>query len=161
MDVDDLNSLHDIYQSLESTEPTPAEYMLQYLWRDLTSSFDIIGPYFSLRSTINNTTVIETLLETMRVFNNYNFKTIGVLCDGARSNMAAIKLLSNGKVAAYGTSDVYTSKHEVKPWFQNPFDPDIDVFFVICPSHQVQHHLYVYTFNPLHLLRFFFEQFEI
>ena len=75
--------------------------------------------------------------------------------------LSAIKLLSNGKVGAYGTCDDDTNKHEVKPWFQNPFDPDIDVFFVICPSNQVQHHLYVYTFNPLHHLSFLFEQFEI
>ncbi len=48
MDEDEMNNLHDIYRSLESKEPTPAEYMLQFLWRDLTSSYDIIGPYFSL-----------------------------------------------------------------------------------------------------------------
>lgn len=145
MDEDEMNNLHDIYRSLESREPTPAEYMLQFLWRDLTSSYDIIGPYFSLRSTINHSIVIDTLLETMRAFNNYNFKTICVVCDGASSNMAAIKLLSMDKVGAYGTSGDDTNKHEVKPWFQNPFDPAIDVFFVICPSHQVLHLLSIFS----------------
>lgn len=75
----------------------------------------------------------------MQAFNNYNFRTICVVCDGASSNMAAIKLISMDKVGAYGTSDDGTNKHEVKPWFQNPCDPTIDFFFVICPSHQVLH----------------------
>lgn len=137
MSVDDMCNLHDLYQDLDSSEPVPAEYMLQILWRDFTSHFDVIGPFYSFKSTIDSKVVIETLFETMRVFNNHGFKTIAVACDGASSNMAAIKLLTTGKRGAFGCSDDGDSDHKVEPWFKNPFSPDLDVFFIICPSHQV------------------------
>eukprot|EP00794_Sanderia_malayensis_P001108 gene1108-455_t len=104
MSEDEMCSLHDIYKNLDSVEPVAAEYMLQYLWRDLTSDFDVIGPFYSFKATIDNTIVIETLLETMRSFHNYGFKTTSVVCDGASSNMAAIKLLTTGKRGAFGVS---------------------------------------------------------
>ena len=38
--------LHLLYTSLGSEEePKQASYMLQFLWRDLTSEYDIVGPY--------------------------------------------------------------------------------------------------------------------
>ena len=83
MNEDEMHSLHDIFQCIHSSEPVPSEYILQFSWRDLTSYFDIIGPFFSLKSTINHPIVIETLLETMRVFENYGFTTSCVVCDGA------------------------------------------------------------------------------
>ena len=111
--------------------------MLQFLWRDFTSHFDVTGPFYSFHSTIDSKIVIETLFETMRVFRNHGFKTIAVVCDGASSNMAAIKLLTTGKRGAFGFSDDNSKKHAVEPWFKNPFAPDLDVFCIICPSHQV------------------------
>ncbi len=107
------------------------------MWRDLTSDFDVIGPFYSFKETIDNTIVIETLFQTMRLFHNYGFKTNSVVCDGASSNMAAIKLLTTGKRGAFGVSDDQTAKHKVEPWFKNPFDSDLNVFCIICPSHQV------------------------
>eukprot|EP00794_Sanderia_malayensis_P006654 gene6654-7400_t len=138
MSEDEMCSLHDIYKNLDSVEPVAAEYMLQYLWRDLTSDFDVIGPFYSFKATIDNTIVIETLLETMRSFHNYGFKTTSVVCDGASSNMAAIKLLTTGKRGAFGVSDDPMAKHHVEPWFENPFDSDLKVFCIICPSHQLK-----------------------
>ena len=137
MSVEEMCNLHDLYQDLDSSEPVPAEYMLQFLWRDFTSHFDVIGPFYSFDSTIDSKIVIETLFETMRVFRNHGFKTIAVVCDGASSNMAAIKLLTTGKRGAFGFSDDNSKKHAVEPWFKNPFAPDLDVFCIICPSHQV------------------------
>lgn len=44
----DMSSLQDIYTSLSSEqEPQQATYMLQFLWRNLTSKFDVMGPYYS------------------------------------------------------------------------------------------------------------------
>ena len=43
----DQASLLDIYQVLEDDKRTKmTNYILQFLWRDLTSGFDIVGPYF-------------------------------------------------------------------------------------------------------------------
>ena len=39
------------------------------------------------------------------MFHNHGFKTIAVVCDGASSNMAAIKLLTTAKRGAFGFSD--------------------------------------------------------
>ncbi len=144
MNEDEMHNLHDISRSIHSSEPVPTEYILQFLWRDLTSNFDIIGPFFSLNSTINHPVVIETLMETMRVFENYGFTTSCVVCDGASSNLAAIKLLTAEKRGAYGKTSDNPDKHAIKPWFTNPFNPKIDVFCVICPSHQVSGFCYFF-----------------
>lgn len=137
MNEKEMHNLHDIFQTLQSTDPVPAEYILQFLWRDITSSYDIIGPYFSLKATIDHPVVVETLMETMRALSNLGLKTACVVCDGASSNLAAIKLLTCGQKGAYGVSTDAFDKHRVQPCFRNPFDPEIDIFFVICPSHQV------------------------
>ena len=42
----EMSSLHDIKSHNDDTETEHTFYILQFLWRDLTSSFDIIGPYF-------------------------------------------------------------------------------------------------------------------
>ncbi len=102
----------------------------------MTSKFDVIGPYYSLSSTLNHHTIIQTLFDTMRVFHNHGFKTSAIVCDGASCNLAAIKLLTTGNRGAYGVSNE-PDKHKVEPWFKNPFDPERNVYFVICPSHQV------------------------
>ena len=47
MNPEDMSSLHDIYASLGDGQPKQASYMLQFVWRDLTYSFDIIGLYYS------------------------------------------------------------------------------------------------------------------
>ena len=45
MTYEDMACLHDVYQTLdEKTQSTT--YIMQFLWRDLTSSFDIVGPYY-------------------------------------------------------------------------------------------------------------------
>ena len=137
----EMKGLHDIYANLSSGEPLPAEYVLQFLWRDLSSDFDVIGPYFNLKSTIDHKIVIETVFETMEAFHFFGFKTNALVCDGASSNLAAIKLLCTGKRGAFGTSDNIQDLYAVAPWFANPFDPTITVYCIICPSHQVSVHL--------------------
>ena len=48
MDHHYMCSLADVYQCLESDKASQTSYILQFLWRDLTSSFDIVGPYFQV-----------------------------------------------------------------------------------------------------------------
>ena len=48
MSEEEMKGLHDIYQDMSSDKLLPAEYVLQYLWRDLTSNYDIIGPLVKL-----------------------------------------------------------------------------------------------------------------
>ena len=47
MAADDMVSLHDVYEELKAPKAVKASCIMQFLWRDLTSNFDVIGPYFS------------------------------------------------------------------------------------------------------------------
>lgn len=48
MSPDEMSSLHDAYQLVdEMSASKQTSYILQFLWRDLTSSFDVVGPYFT------------------------------------------------------------------------------------------------------------------
>ena len=123
MTEDEFHNLHDVFQTLQSTDPVPAEYTLQFLWRDMTSSYDIIGPYFSVKATVDHPIVVKTLMETIRAFSNFGLKTACVVCDGASSNLAAIKLITSGERGAYGVSADASDKHRVQLCFKNPFDP--------------------------------------
>ena len=41
-------SLHDVFQLFDKDHHTKqTSYILQFLWRDLTSSFDIVGPHYT------------------------------------------------------------------------------------------------------------------
>lgn len=42
----EMSSLANIYQTLDQDTATQTSYILPFLWRDLTSDFDIIRPYF-------------------------------------------------------------------------------------------------------------------
>ena len=55
MTPDDLASLQDIYQLIEcDTKTQQTSYIMQFLWRDLTSGFDVVGPYFTSSKTFEN-----------------------------------------------------------------------------------------------------------
>ena len=48
MTAEDMSSLIDVYQLLQKPKvAAQTSYILQFLWRDLTSNYDIIGPYFN------------------------------------------------------------------------------------------------------------------
>ena len=49
-----LSSLADIFRFLENDNVEQTSYILQFLWRDLTSEFDIIGPYFTCSKSLES-----------------------------------------------------------------------------------------------------------
>ncbi|XP_014669634.1 PREDICTED: uncharacterized protein LOC106810714 [Priapulus caudatus] len=129
----ELTSLHDIYQTLDPQQKvSPAQNILQFLWRDLTSSFDVIGPYYATESALDTRLTTATLLETMRIFEAHGFHVSGVVFDGASTNLATVKLLTTGKRGPY------QQPYDIQPWFTNPYRPQVKVHFVICPSHQLK-----------------------
>lgn len=103
MTSDDQASLHDIYQFLSDANAQQTSYILQFLWRDLTSSFDIIGPYYTAAGSLESKFVLACVYETIRLFHMHGLKTSVLVCDGASSNLAAIK-------ASHGHSGVYRFK---------------------------------------------------
>lgn len=136
---EDMSSLQDIYASVGSEQgPQQATYMLQFLWRDLTSKFDVMGPYYSSAESLKSKFILACLYETMKLFQLYGFQTSAVVSDGASANLTALKT-ATGCLGAYGTTEC-TSEQRYSippPKFENPFNPPHMVYWIICPSHQV------------------------
>ena len=92
MSYEELASLSDIYQLMQQdckTEQT--SYILQFLWRDLTSSYDVVGPYFTSSGSVEGKFILSCLLETIKLFHIYEFRTCALVCDAAASNVSVIK----------------------------------------------------------------------
>jgi len=143
MTPQELPSLNDIYRLLK--EPDSAQqtsYILQFLWRDLTSEFDIVGPYFTTSSSMEGKFIMACVLETVKLFQFYGMKTSLLVCDGASSNVSAIKA-SHRHNGAYSVAQNQDDIFEVKPWMVNPFNPPHRIYWLICPSHQVRTNYYV------------------
>jgi len=63
-----LVSLNDVYSLLQKSDASKqTSYILQFLWRDLTSVFDIVGPYFTCSSTVEGKFVLACILESVKV----------------------------------------------------------------------------------------------
>lgn len=65
-------------------------YILQFLWRDLTSKFDVIGPYFTCAGSWDHKFLLECVMRTIQAFTLYNFRIRVIVCDGESSNLALL-----------------------------------------------------------------------
>lgn len=135
MNSKDLASLNDIYKVLKCPEVHQTSYIVQFLWRDLTSCYDIVGPYFTSSSTVESKFVVACVFETIKLFQFHGLKTSLLVCDGGSANIATIKA-SHGCNGAYSITDE-SDPYKVEPWMINPFNPPNKLFWLICPSHQV------------------------
>ena len=136
MNPKDMASLNDIYKILKDPEANQTSYILQFLWRDLTSCYDIVGPYFTSASTVESKFVSACVFETIKLFQHHGLKTSLLVCDGGSANIATIKA-SHGCSGAYSLKEDQSDKYEIEPWMINPFNPPNKLFWLICPSHQV------------------------
>lgn len=101
MSQDEQSSLADIYKFLSSDDSTQqTSYILQFLWRDLTSSFDIVGPYFTSSTTLESKFTLSCVLETVKLFQLHGLETLLLVCDGASTNLTTIKA-AHGHYGAY------------------------------------------------------------
>ena len=133
----DQASLNDVYKLLKDQDDSKqTSYILQFLWRDLTSEYDIVGPYFTSSSTVDAKFVMSCVLETIKLFQFHGLKTSLVVCDGVSSNISAIKA-SHGFYGAYSINEQLEDIYKIEPWMINPFNPPQKLFWLICPSHQV------------------------
>ena len=49
MSSDDFSSLHDVYDGLSEDEKCQkTTYIVHFLWRDLSSDFNVVGPYLTV-----------------------------------------------------------------------------------------------------------------
>ena len=103
MNHKELSSLADLYQLLDGDSVEQTSYILQFLWRDLTSPFDIVGPYFTCSRTLESKFIISCVFETIKLFHLHGLKTSLLVCDGASNNLSTIK-------ATHGHFGVYPIK---------------------------------------------------
>lgn len=136
---DEMVSLHDVYEELNpNRRKLRASYIFQFLWRDLTSEFDVLGPYYSSHDGMKHKFRMTCILSAIHSFHLYNFETMVLVLDGASSNLAAMKYFTQGKGGMFGINDNPTvdDPHYVKTCFINPFTGK-KIFCVPCPSHEV------------------------
>ena len=162
----DQSTLHDVFQSMSPDQHVQqTTHMLQFLWRDLTSSFDIVGPFLSSAEAMSGKFVLACVLETIELFQVQvcslflhavmhfhlqvnGLKTSLLVCDGSSSNLSALKATHGHVTGAYDMNDG-KDPYEVKLYFINQFDPPNKIYWLICPSHQVY---YICTLEEIYIL---------
>ena len=110
MSPDQFASLH-VYQILgDGLRTKQTNYILQFMWRDLSSGFDVIGPYFTSEGGMDTKFLCACVMETMQVFETYGFRICSLVCDGASCNLSLLKCLC-------GISGVFGSDPEEPDMF--------------------------------------------
>lgn len=84
---DELKVLHDVYGTAVQPGSQKASHIVQFLWHDLTSGFDLIGPYLPIESSMTSSVLQELimLLLCLKALTSYGFKVSILSCDGASS----------------------------------------------------------------------------
>lgn len=83
MSSDDFSSLHDVYGGLSGDEKCQTT---TYVIQDLSSDFDVVGPYFSCSSTME--TQFLQVTRTMLAFSQFEFQVRALLYDEASINLS-------------------------------------------------------------------------
>lgn len=79
MSSSELQTLQNVYKFIDSDSKTQkAVYVLQTLWHDLTSEFDIIGPYYTSAYGLKSKFLLPCVIDAI-----YQFHLLRPLCDGA------------------------------------------------------------------------------
>ena len=139
MTHEDMANLLDVYRTLDADASTQStSYILQFLWRDLTSSFDLVGPYYTSSGAFESKFILGVVLETIKLYFLYGFNTSLLVCDGASPNLATIKTTMSVS-GVFSRDESLPDPDSVSPWFVNPFNPSRNIYWIICPSHQVNY----------------------
>jgi len=105
MTSEDMASLTDIYRILKDPEASQMSYILQFIWRDLTSSYDVVGPYYTSAASVEAKFVVACVFETIKLFQHHGLKTSLLACDRGSANIATIK-------ASYSCHGAYSIKED-------------------------------------------------
>ena len=92
MSDEEMRSLYDIFQTLDPDRKTKrAKVILQLIWRDLSSKFDVLGPYYTSEAGFDAKFMMATIHEAMLKFHWFGFHSSAIVLDGASSNLSLIK----------------------------------------------------------------------
>jgi hypothetical protein len=136
MGREEMSTLSDVYQVMVADRTQTTSYIFQFLWRDLTGDFDIIGLYFTSSATLKSKYIISCVLETLKLFQCHSLITLVIVCDGASVNLTAIKA-SHGHYGSYPVMIDEGAMYEVEPYMINPFDPPNRLYWLVCATHQI------------------------
>ena len=92
MNPEEMVSLIDVYRTCSDADQ--GTYIMQFLWRDLIFSYNIVGPYYTSGKSLKGKTVLPCVIEAFKLFHLYEFRVIGLVCDGASSNLFTLKVTS-------------------------------------------------------------------
>ena len=140
MTHEELTTLADVYKELKEGQAKKTTYILQFMWRDISSKYDIVRPYFTSSSGLDARLTAACLYDTMGAMESVGFKIKAlIICDGASWNLSLVKKLC-GIDGQFIQDDSESPDSEdcyrVPCSFRNPFS-DKAVWIIICPSHQV------------------------
>ena len=92
MTHEEMASLADICETIcDNGDAAQTTHILQFLWRDLTSDYDIIGPYLTSSGMVDSSFTSSCVLNTVKLFQRHGLSTSSLICDGASSNLSLIK----------------------------------------------------------------------
>ena len=133
----ELPILHDLYSTLDDDQKTrETHYILQFVWRDLTSKFDIVGPYYTSEDGFDAQFTLGCIHDALFLFADYNFNVLCLVGDGASWNLSLFKNLCEHKGKFRCNTLPDSDKHDVPASFTDPFT-GLRVWCIICPSHEV------------------------
>ena len=104
----------------------------------MTSSYGIVGPYFTSSDCVDGKFILACVMETVKLFQVHGLKTSLLVCDGNAANLTAIKVIHEYSGAYLELSDAAEDAFKVKPWMVNPFNPPNFIYWVTYPTHQVK-----------------------
>ena len=135
----DMVSLQDVFFSSTEDGTQRAEYILQFIWRDMTGPFDIIGPYYTAATSLDAKFTLACVTDALRQFHNFAFKSCALVFDGASTNLSLVKALM-GVRGPFGTleSPSADDRHAIQTSVAHPCWPGQQLHFVMCPSHQLK-----------------------
>ena len=114
---DDLRSLHDVYASVKDGKGLQmTSHILQFLWSDLSSNFDVIGPHFTAEAVMEAKFITACVLEAMLTFESFRFSVRGLVCNGSSCNLSFMKGLC-------GVSGQFSSSSGGTILYQHPSSP--------------------------------------
>ncbi len=139
MTHEEMFGLHDIYMNLDTAPRLrKTNYILQFLWRDICSPFDVLGPYYTSENSLEHKFIITCVLDALYKFHQFGFKTKVIICDGASSNLTTIKHFMGHKgVFGHNEDQQNNITHVISPKCYNPLTGEF-MFFIICPTHQLK-----------------------
>ena|SRR5277367_5368190 len=134
MTKEECSSLVDLYEKPAPNNKSKldgASYVVQFIWRDLFSKFDVIGPYYSLESAVTADVLSGMFFKSLTSFQSCGFKVLACICDGGTANQSLMK--------ATMVKQNFRKDENCLPYMLNPIDMtgSSKIWWIICPSHEV------------------------